>query len=360
MQMLTNEQRECFGLRPIEEGWECMEAKASPHDSFRTFLYLDGDRIVKCIQIGEASQQMLYYEREMSEKVSPDRKYLLPKTEKGKPALLSASSIGKRRGSGMYLRYSPDFVNLGNQNTDRFYYTNVYETPHIPDLSRFFRWVEDWCADTSASDKADVLAFSQQKRAHIRYEEGDVFRFKIGRRLYGYGRILLDYDKMRKRKEPFWDVLMTKPLVCSAYHILTERKDVSLEELRNLKSLPSTVLTDNPLFYGEYEIIGNIPVSDNEDYPIMYGDSISCEDAVYYQCGKFFRKLENEKELFSGFRMSGVSYHFKLSKHILKQCIAVGSNNPYWFLSPLYVTRNDLRNPANAGILQKVKKQFGL
>ena len=37
-----------------------------------------------------------------------------------------------------------------------------------------------------------------------------MFRFPIDRRLYGYGRVLLNYDAMRKGNIPFWDVFMGK------------------------------------------------------------------------------------------------------------------------------------------------------
>ena len=89
---LTNDQRKCFALEPIHDQWVCIEAKPSPYDQFKTYLYLDGDTIVKCILSGDSQ----YCEYELSEKVSPDRKYLLPKTTKGKPTLLSSSTIQKR------------------------------------------------------------------------------------------------------------------------------------------------------------------------------------------------------------------------------------------------------------------------
>ena len=86
---LTNDQRKCFALEPIHDQWVCIEAKPSPYDQFKTYLYLDGDTIVKCILSGDSQ----YCEYELSEKVSPDRKYLLPKTTKGNPTLLSSSTI---------------------------------------------------------------------------------------------------------------------------------------------------------------------------------------------------------------------------------------------------------------------------
>lgn len=354
---LTNEQRECFALRPVSAHWERIEAKASPYDDFKTYLYLDGDTIVKCILSGDSQ----YCEYELSEKVTEDRKYLLPKTSKGKPALLSSSTVLKRRGVGMRLNYHDKNILLYNENTECSYYSNSYLNDDISDLYGFSHWVEQWCDETNSSDREDIVMFSQQKRRHIRYNEGDVFRFKIGRRLYGYGRILLEYDKMRKNKEPFWDILMSKPLVCSVYHIITDSKDVSVNELISLGSLPSTIIADNALFYGEYEIIGNVPISENEDYPVMYGNSISIgEKAVCYQCGKTFRKIDNGTALFSNFRNNGVSFNLNFTLDILLQCIKENSNTPYWTNYYAYWVDCDLRNPKYADKLEKVNEQFGL
>ena len=188
-----------------------------------------------------------------------------------------------------------------------------------------------------------------------------MFRFKIGRRLYGYGRILLDYDKMRKKKEPFWDILMTKPLVCSVYHIVTDRDDVSVDQLKSLKSLPSTIITDNPLYYGEYEVIGHLPITDCEDYPILYGGSIHVGDkAVCYQCGRVYRRLEGGRALYRQFINNGVSVNLNYTLEVLKECIEANSNEPYWKHFYSRDVDHDLRNPRLSKELKKVKAQFGL
>ncbi len=354
---LNNDQRECFALVPISAQWQCIEAKRSPYDQFKTFLYLDGDTIVKCILSGDS----YYCEYELNETVSPDRKFLMPKTAKGKPVPLTSSSILKRKGIGMRLNYIGKNVNVYNENTECSYYFNSYLNDGISDLDGFSLWVGQWCDETRPSDLEDIITFSQQKRKHVRYNEGDVFRFKIGRRLYGYGRILVDYDKMRKHKEPFWDILMCKPLVCSVFHIVTERPNVSVDELKALRSLPSTIIADNALFYGEYEIIGNMPIADDEDYPIMYGNSISAgEEAVCYQCGKTFRKIDNDTELYSGFTNHGVSFDLNFTLDILLQCVRENSNAPYWSNFYAYWVDRDLRNPKHTDKLEKVKEQFGL
>lgn len=105
---LTNEQRRCFALKPISSTSSCVEAKPSSHDDRRTLLYLDGDTVVKCITLDDN----FYNEYELCEKVTPDRKYLLPKTGKGKPVPLTAANIQKRPSLGMTLVYSADYIDL--------------------------------------------------------------------------------------------------------------------------------------------------------------------------------------------------------------------------------------------------------
>ena len=94
---LTNEQRLCFRLEPVGVDWERIEAKKGPYGQYRTYLYLDGDKIRKCVMCGDD----LYSEHELSETVSADRGTLLSKTSKGKSVPLTAASIDKCKGTGM-------------------------------------------------------------------------------------------------------------------------------------------------------------------------------------------------------------------------------------------------------------------
>lgn len=96
---LTNEQRKCFGLRPVEAHWVRLEPKPSPYDQHTTVAYLDGRVIRKYIATGAQR----YCEYELCQPLSEDGKYLLPKTEKERPVLFTAASLEKRTGIGMCL-----------------------------------------------------------------------------------------------------------------------------------------------------------------------------------------------------------------------------------------------------------------
>lgn len=354
---LTNEQRRCFALVMVGQDWERIKIKASPYDTFETYAYCENNIIRKCI----ITSDIEYCEYELCEAISDDGRYLLPKTSKGKPVLLSSSNLLKRTSLGMCLNYNRGYIALYNNSTQCAYYSTAYEDYKIKTINEFEDWVNNWCAETSEKDFIDINKFANQSRRHVKFQEGDVFRFKIDRRLFGYGRIILDFDKMRKRKETFWDILMSKPLVCSVYHIATERNDVTIEELSNLKSLPSTIIADNHLYYGEYEIIGNLPITENEDYPIMYGRSIAHgEDAICFQFGKIFKKIENGQLLFGGFRNNGVSFTLNVQKKVLFECIQDNTNIPYWNNYFKHSTNNDLRSPKFHEERKKIGEQMGV
>lgn len=354
---LTNAQRLCFALRPVEDHWTQRELKPSPYDRHRTFAWLDGDVIRKLIQVGPDH----YLETELCDRVSEDGKYLLPRTAKGKPVLLSAATASKRKGLGMALYYQKDFLRLVNQVSCRDYYMSYYDPLQLGDIGGFARWVQSWCAETTPEDLQDLSRFAAEQRKHVRFREGDVFRFKINRRLYGYGRVLLDYDAMRKRKEPFWDVLMTKPVVVSLYHIATEDPNVPVSQLAELKSLPSHIIMDNGLYYGELEIIGHLPVGRREDHPILYGSSIRVgETAELLQCGRLYLRRDNERALFHQYRNNGVGGCLRLRLDLLRRCIEAGSNEPWWSDAPRGFVYGDLRNPASRGDLEQICARFGI
>ena len=183
---LTNEQRKCFALTPVDESWKRVIMKPAPSDDFETAAYIDGAVIRKCVQCGENH----YIETDYCERVSDDFSLLLPVTQKGKAQKLTAAALTKRSGRGMCLSFDGEYVSLFSCVSNKYYYSNIHASD-IPgcfckhNIENFAAWVENWCADTSEEDIADVSAFSKEGRSHARYKEGDVFRLKIGRRQYG-------------------------------------------------------------------------------------------------------------------------------------------------------------------------------
>ncbi|MBP5617710.1 MAG: immunity 26/phosphotriesterase HocA family protein [Clostridia bacterium] len=357
---LTNAQRACFGLAPVEETWERFYVKTSHFDNFTAIAYADGCTLKKLLRVSDK----LYIEEEMEETISPDKETIYPKSAKGKPVKLSAAVLVKRKSRGMCLSYCVKNITLYSADNERNYYDSEMDSAGVSCFDEFVEWVNAWCADTTPDDLADVRAFAAAPRKHVKYREGDVFRFRVGRRAYGYGRILVDYPRMRRENLPFWDIFMGTALECAAYPILTPRTDVSESELAALSLLPSCVMADNRLYYGEYEIVGHIPVTDSENYAAHYGISRDFRERgqghVILQYGKIMMNRTGVQPVpgCEHFAYNNVGFGLNVNRTILETVTAAEDNTPYWELRHRLHIENDLRNPAFADQRRAIMRQM--
>ena len=178
----------------------------------------------------------------MNELTAENRSILLPKTKKGKPKKLNYSSISKRKGTGIYFRFSGGYVTIANYTTQTTYFS-TYGNEKIPDFNSLREWLDTFVAETNIEDLQEINSFKKKKRKHVKYKEGDFFRFKIDRRNYGYGRIIFDvakYEKMNEyktQKNYGLANLMGAVLVIKVYHAFGN-KEMTINELKKLKAFP--------------------------------------------------------------------------------------------------------------------------
>lgn len=356
---LTNEQRKCFGITPVLNNWVKILLKRSPYDNFDSFAYVeDGVFIKKLITVSEKR----YEEYTLNETISEDGVYLLPKTEKGKPVKLSSATLLKRTSVGMVISYNRWEIYLYNRTSDQGYYRSRYYNLSINGIAEFKLWVEKWCNETGKEELAEIEEFAARKKVRQKFSVGDFFRIRLDRHVWAYGRIMLNFVEMRKKKEEFWDIYMSTPLIIAIYHKVTSVPISDIEELAGLKMLPAQQIFDNIFLYGEAEIIGNKPLlPSEEDYPVNYGKSHNIrENILYLQYGKLCKKLENTESLFPNwFENGGCGWNIDTTIPVLFECIKTNSNAPYWNES-YYRRGEDLRNPKYQKELEAVFKQFGL
>lgn len=361
---LTNEQRKCFALPPVLDTWTRIEVPAGPNDTYQTIAYADGHTIKKVIR--EADDDGGFYDEfGLDAELSNDHKLLLPKTSKGKPKKFSAPNLIRIAGTGMCLefRYS---VTLWNQTSKvNYFYSSYNDMTWLPSLDAFSEWVRRWCDETTEDDLKEIQAFARQGKTPQKYREGDFFRFRINRRLFGYGRIMVDYAQMRKQKIPFWnDIFFGKPLCVAVYHIATENPSLTPNDLRGLKMIPSQMIMDNIFYYGECKIIGNDEIlPEEENYTIHYGHSISMLDrfsGLRYQSGKTYIAANDQEPLYNGFINNAMPFELSMKLPILLACIEQNSNDPYWQNVPTDQWHRDLRNPIYQEQLHQIRRQLGL
>ncbi len=356
---LTNEQRKCLGITPVRDNWVKILLKRSPYDDFDSFAYIeDGVFIKKLITVSEKR----YEEYTLNETISDDGVYLLPKTEKGKPVKLSSATLLKRTPVGMVISYNRWKITLYNRTSDQGYYRSEYYHLSINGIEEFKLWVEKWCNETGEEEIAEIEEFAARKKVHQKFSVGDFFRIRLDRHVWAYGRIMLNFVEMRKKKVEFWDIYMSTPLIITLYHKVTREPLSDIEELAGLKMLPAQQIFDNIFLYGEAEIIGNKPLlPSEEDYPVNYGKSHKFgENVLYLQYGKLFRRLDNTESLYScRFENGGCGWNIDITIPVLLECIKTNSNIPCWNES-YCGSYKDLRNPKYKKELEAVFNQFGL
>ena len=362
---LTNEQRKYLGLIPVEEHWELVKFDNG------IYYYFEDDTIKKEIKVSKN----YYHEAELNEKTAENRTMILPKTKRGKIKKFNYTATQSFSPFGTYFTFSTDGVIIANYTTQRTYYSEIFSEKEKISLDDLKKWLDKWMKETTEEDLEEIEEFKNAKRKHCKFNEGDFFAFKISRREWCFGRILMDVSKLRKdenfEKNKNYGLahLMGKPLIIKVYHKISDNKNIDLKELSKCLALPSQAIMDNIFYYGEAIILGNLPLKPEEnDMFISVSESISGIDKniAYLQYGLIYREIPLSdyekliKELKIGaqtLRREGIG--FVIDTYKLKECIEAKSNSPFW---EKYKKRNvpDLKNPDHIELKRKIFKAFGL
>ena len=362
---LTNEQRKYLGLIPVEEHWELVKFDNG------IYYYFEDDIIRKEIKVSKN----YYHESELNVKTSENRTMILPKTKRGKIKKFNYTVTQSFSPFGTYFTFSADGVIIANYTSQRTYYSETFTEKEKISLDDLKKWLDKWMKETTEEDLEEIEEFKNAKRKHCKFNEGDFFAFKISRREWCFGRILMDVSKLRKdenfEKNKNYGLahLMGKPLIIKVYHKISDNKNIDLKELSECLALPSQPIMDNIFYYGEAVILGNLPLKPEEnDMFISVSESISGIDKniAYLQYGLIYREIPLSdyekliKELKIGaqtLRREGIG--FVIDTYKLKECIEAKSNSPFW---EKYKKHNvpDLKNPDHIELKRKIFKAFGL
>ena len=362
---LTNEQRKYLGLIPVEEHWELVKFDNG------IYYYFEDDTIKKEIKVSKN----YYHEAELNEKTAENRTMILPKTKRGKIKKFNYTATQSFSPFGTYFTFSTDGVIIANYTTQRTYYSEIFSEKEKISLDNLKKWLDKWMKETTEEDLEEIEEFKNAKRKHCKFNEGDFFAFKISRREWCFGRILLDVSKLKKdenfKKNKNYGLtnLMGKPLIIKVYHKISDNKNINLKELSKCLALPSQAIMDNIFYYGEAIILGNLPLKPEEnDMFISVSESISGIDKniAYLQYGLIYREipLSDYEKLIKDLKIGAQTLRregigFVIDTYKLKECIEAKSNSPFW---EKYKKHNvpDLKNPDHIELKRKIFKAFGL
>ena len=362
---LTNEQRKYLGLIPVEEHWELVKFDNG------IYYYFEDDTIKKEIKVSKN----YYHEAELNEKTAENRTMILPKTKRGKIKKFNYTATESFSPFGTYFTFSIDGVIIANYTSQRTYYSEIFSEKEKISLDDLKKWLDKWMKETTEEDLEEIEEFKNAKRKHCKFNEGDFFAFKLSRREWCFGRILMDVSKLRKdenfEKNKNYGLahLMGKPLIIKVYHKISDNKNIDLKELSECLALPSQPIMDNIFYYGEAVILGNLPLKPEEnDMFISVSESISGIDKniAYLQYGLIYREipLSDYEKLIKDLKIGAQTLRregigFVIDTYKLKECIEAKSNYPFW---EKYKKRNvpDLKNPNHIELKRKIFKAFGL
>jgi len=362
---LNNEQRKYLGLIPVEEHWELVKFDNG------IYYYFEDDIIRKEIKVSKN----YYHESELNVKTSENRTMILPKTKRGKIKKFNYTVTQSFSPFGTYFTFSADGVIIANYTSQRTYYSETFTEKEKISLDDLKKWLDKWMKETTEEDLEEIEEFKNAKRKHCKFNKGDFFAFKISRREWCFGRILMDVSKLRKdenfEKNKNYGLahLMGKPLIIKVYHKISDNKNIDLKELSECLALPSQPIMDNIFYYGEAVILGNLPLKPEEnDMFISVSESISGIDKniAYLQYGLIYREipLSDYEKLIKDLKIGAQTLRregigFVIDTYKLKECIEAKSNSPFW---EKYKKHNvpDLKNPDHIELKRKIFKAFGL
>lgn len=365
---ITNKEREYFGLDPVGSNWEKVVFKG---DTYRpeSILYYEGDTIKRhIISTEDQYREYLYNER------TKDRAILLPKTGQGKEKKLTASVLEQRQPTGVYLRVDNGGLTIGNYTTQTTFYSTFWEKSRHSEKEAVPEVIKNFIKQSPENHLAELSLYKASKRKNVKYKAGDYFRFKLNRTEYGFGRLLLDVNKLRKKgllpHGHGLGLLMGLPLIVQLLAYKSKEKEIAIEVLDKQPKLPSDVMMDNLLLYGEFEVFGHREIREEElDFPISYGRSIDQRQVVFLQWGLIHKELH--KEVFNkyvvgekpldqnpyGFYSIGFRPHYDT----LDIAKAIENGGVFTFKdSEDYKVRWDLRNPKNKTVKDEIFVAFGL
>jgi len=372
---LDNFQRSYFGLDPIQPDWDKVPFKG---DTYRpdSVLYFQKNVMKKQV----ISTEKEYKELQFNE-ATESRKVILPKTKKGKPKRLSPAVLESKTPIGVYLYLNNDGeLLIGNHTTQTTFYSRRWEFERGP--SDIQELIKDFIKYSPQNHFEEIERFRFSKRRNIKFNEGDFFAFKLNRSEYGFGRILLNIAKLREtkllRENHGFNLIMSRPVLIKFYAYKSENKNVDIDVLKNQKSLPSDYIMDNIIFYGEYEIIGNLPLKITEfDFPVSYGRRIDQVPNVFLQWGLIHQELPkrefdkyltaiNEKlpesnpsrHISNPYGYYSIGFRPKIDPFEI--IATIKNNGEYNYSSTHYKIDWDLRNPKNKSIRDDIFKKFGL
>ena len=228
----------------------------------RTILFYEGDTIKKYIyeQKFSNSPNANYEESDLDAKTD-SRQLLLPKTSRGRAKPINPSLLQTPTYKLAHLMVS--LRDDGKGSVISFNSSNDQLLPlppsEISSKADFAEYTEKYIASCPEGYEKTLEAFRTKKRNTVKFSAGDIFRVQITPTLYTYALILgkvrdiLKWEEMPK-EHPLQKI-MCQPIAYRQYAVLTERANMTADELVQYPLLPTKYGQDNEILWETFPIV---------------------------------------------------------------------------------------------------------
>ncbi len=259
---LTDRERYYYGLSPIDPTWEKEVRYSTTHSLYkRNEIYFEGDVVKKLIyeEYNSISNIRGYIEADMDVPTN-GRKFILPKTDKGRQQPLTPSLLQ----TPAYMQ-GQLHVNLGGRysGASSFNSANDQQLPlpyeMLNSREDFKRYTENYIASCPEDYEEQLDNFRNSRRVTVKFRCGDIFRVQLTPTLYTYGLILAKVRELEK-----WDEIppqhpirsmMAQPIVYRQYAIVTDNPCMTADVLSQIPLLEMEIAQDNEILWNTYPII---------------------------------------------------------------------------------------------------------
>lgn len=331
---LTNKHRGCLGLSEIDSSWKVLKTRGH-------LFYHDGTHLRKEI----ISKDFEYFECDLYETI---------------PEKFTATVIKSFNRKGIGFWHLWNRVLIENVSSRNIYFEE--------DTDNIEKWLKKWIKETTESDLEELREFAKLERRDCTCKEGDFFAFRNSRRSWGFGRIICDMRNKENSKELLKSrntrikKLLRNTIQVQIYHYLSPTPNVDIQLLKSKKTLPAISVYPGDFDRGDYKIIGHSPLEDSELSPIeSFGLMNNPKNQKCYLLygTQYFESTQLPSGIYKSYSNEAVRFTMKFNEKMLKSCIDVDSNLPYWKESPFY-KKMDLRNPKNVEARAIILKHFGI
>lgn len=307
---LTDEERRYFALAPLDPAWDMQRfCYQSEQRCTRLTVFFSGSTIVKvideeiCVQPAQrrfgqkvtmallkqpgGTRYMERYAEYDTQLPTEERRLVLPLTERGTPKKLTATAVRSVEPFGCHLLVKMDRREWRGSHWCAIFLTNRRAAQEFPigereavaridsdaDFHAFARRYMDTCPPDYF---ARLEAFRSAEKVTVKYRPGDVFRMAYDRTHWCYGLIICDVKRLRALPETPGSStlhrLMQVPVIVRLYELLTDRADMSPEELQSYPLGRAFACADNDIIWGTHPVVGHRRLTAEDiELPLIVG-----------------------------------------------------------------------------------------